>query len=88
MLFVLVASLVGGISEANGSHPLSFALAKDNPKTKKLKKLPSVGFRIIRKLAIASFQKIEKKSIWVLLNIFDVLRMFVKKQLEKILALY
>jgi len=23
---------VGGISEANVSHPLSFALAKDNPK--------------------------------------------------------
>jgi len=32
---------VGGISEANVSHPLSFALAKDNPKTKKLKKKQS-----------------------------------------------
>ena len=51
---------MGGISEANVSHPLSFALAKDNPKTKKLKKLISFVIRIFISLAYAREIKIEK----------------------------
>jgi len=50
---------VGGISEANVSHPLSFALAKDNPKTKKLKNLISFGIRILILFAIANRIKID-----------------------------
>ena len=48
---------MGDISKANMSHPLSFALAKDNPKIKKLKKLPSVGFRILYEIRFANFIK-------------------------------
>jgi hypothetical protein len=51
---------VGDISEANVSHPLSFALAKDNPNTKKLKKLIPFVIRILISLANAREIKIEK----------------------------
>ena len=38
-ILISLASLVRAISEANGSHPLSFALAKDNLEIKIDKKI-------------------------------------------------